>query len=291
MTALPYLGVSGRAYPHPIRRWQAFCLFRFSVGAGPLWRSAPIPFKPTVRALSSAKDCFLRSQFNRSALVRQLSAWQVAPVDTPRRDVAEQLADWLNVADAITLHSAHRSIPAVTTASGTAVVTDKSDDLNAKYAQVRATLTKSITTRSLGQPTPTATDFPLYHQRYLDQQRRMEMSIEALRAHARQTLSQASPLLARLASLDTVLAQMLGGREQKLLGSVPTLLKERFKNLHKTRASADDDSWLATFEQDFQQTLLAELDLRMQSIAGMIEALALTRREPTTHAHAPHAHE
>ena len=236
----------------------------------------------------------MRSHFNRSALVRQLAGWQAVQASVPRQDVAQRLGDWLNVADAITLHSANRSIPAITSvssintiltaksASDAALgVAGKSADLNAETAQVRATLTKSITARPLGQPPAATTDFPIYHQRYLDQQRRMELSIEALRAHVRQRLTQTSPRLAQLAALDAVLAHMLGGREQKLLASVPTFLKARFKDLHKSQASSPDSAWLETFEQDFQQALLAELDLRLQPIAGMIEALG---QETHTHA-------
>jgi hypothetical protein len=232
----------------------------------------------------------LRSHFNRSALVRQLSHWQAAPVDAPRQDVAVRLGDWLNVADAITLHSANRSIPGITTAASK--LTNKTTDLSAECAQVRATLAKAITTRPFGQALEAATDFPIYHQRYLDHQRRMEMSIEALRAHVRQTLSQTSAVLAQLAALDAMLAQMLGGREQKLLSSVPTFLKARFKDLqasHDPAAAPDplasDNGWLATFEQDFQQALLAELDLRLQPVIGMIEALG-----QETHAHATTTH-
>lgn len=223
----------------------------------------------------------MRSQFNRSALQRQLAAWQAAPVEVLRRDVAERLGDWLNVADAIVLHSAQRSIPAVSMVPDKGTEAVKQADLNAEYAQVRATLAKSIGTRPFGRAVVAATDFPVYHQRYLDQQRRMELAIEALRTRVQQILSQVSPRLAQLAALDAVLAQMLGAREQKLLASVPTFLKARFKDLHKNHASSPDSEWLETFEQEFQHALLAELDLRLQPIAGMIEALG-----HETHLHA-----
>ncbi|MDO9290156.1 MAG: DUF3348 family protein, partial [Hydrogenophaga sp.] len=56
------------------------------------------------------------SNFNRPALVRQLAgflpAGAVAPGDAARQDVAERLGQWLNVADAISLSSAHAAIAA-----------------------------------------------------------------------------------------------------------------------------------------------------------------------------------
>jgi hypothetical protein len=47
------------------------------------------------------------------------------------------------------------------------------------------------------------------------------------------------------------------------------LLKARFEQLRQ----AHPDTWPPLFEQDFQQALLAELDLRLQPVVGMIEAM------------------
>ena len=95
------------------------------------------------------------------------------------------------------------------------------------------------------------------------------MAIDALRGHLRQTLAQATPRLAQLAALDAVLDQMLGGREQKLLAGVPAWLKARFEQLRQSHP----DDWPPLFEHELQQTLLAELDLRLQPLLGLVEAL------------------
>lgn len=193
------------------------------------------------------------------------------PADVPRQDMAERLGDWLNVADAIALHSLHQTLPSVTTRRA-AVKTGAAQahvQAQAELQRLRATLSQSITTPP--QPPVDAADaeFAPHHQRCLDQQRRMEMGIDALRGHLRQTLAASSPRLAQLAALDATLDQMLGGREQRLLAGLPAFLKARFEQLRQ----AHPDAWPPLFEQDFQQALLAELDLRLQPVVGMIEAM------------------
>ena len=216
---------------------------------------------------------FLRSNFNRSALVRQLAGWLPAPVETPRQDLAERLGQWLNVADAIALHSAHQALPAVARARRPAVPAAASA-VQAELQRVRATLSQAIT-HPPGEPGDESTDdadagFAPHHQRCLEQQRRMDMSIEALRGHVRKTLSSTSARLAQLAALDAVLEPMLGGREQRLLSTVPTLLKARFAQLRQSHPGG----WQPLFEHELEQTLLAELDLRLQPVVGMVEALS-----------------
>jgi len=223
----------------------------------------------------------LRSHLHRTGLVRQLAgalpAGATVPADAQRQDVAERLGQWLNVADAIALSSAHQSLPSVGAAARPAGNAAASAALlRAEYERVRATLAKSITTRDAShRPDPDAPDaeFALYHQRYQDQQRRMEMSVDALRNHTRQTLAKTSPRLAQLAALDAALDGMLGGREQRLLHNVPAFLKARFKALRQQPPAAPGIHPFAAFAIEFEQTLLAELDHRLQPVVGMIEAL------------------
>lgn len=215
----------------------------------------------------------MRSNFNRSALVRQLAGWQPAPADVPRQDLAERLGQWFNVADAIALSSLHQAMPAVARARRPTVPAS-ARAVQAELQRVRATLSQAITSPPLA-PGDEGTDdtdagFAPHHQRCLEQQRRMDMSIEALRGHVRKTLSQTSARLAQLAALDAVLEPMLGGREQRLLATVPGFLKARFAQLRQSHPGG----WQPLFELDLQQTLLAELDLRLQPVTGMVEALS-----------------
>lgn len=217
----------------------------------------------------------MRSHFNRSALVRHLSGWLPAPADLPRQDLAERLGAWLNVADAIALHSAHQSLPSTRVRRPAA--RKAAPDLRADLLSVRVALTQAFSTPPQTPTLATDTEFAHHHQRYLDQQRRMEMAIDALRGHVRQTLATTSAALAQLAALDATLEPMFGAREQKLLASVPAFLKARLGQLQQ----AQPEAWPPRFEQALQHTLLAELDLRLQPVVGMIETFE--------HAgHAPH---
>ena len=217
------------------------------------------------------------------------------------QDFAERLGGWLNVADAIELRAALQSLASPRARSvarpAAAVTLASTVSLDEELERVRATLTQSILSTEPAQPprgradrsaqaalaTPAlpldpAAEYAMLHQRYVDQQRRMEMSVDALRSHARERLAAASPELARLAALDAVMDQMLGGREQHLLSTVPAFLKKRFEQLRREAPAdtdaADPPAWLSQLTAECQQALLAELDLRLQPIAGMVEALA-----------------
>ena len=216
--------------------------------------------------------------------MRQLARWLPSGVEAPRQDVAERLGAWLNVAEAIQLHSAQGALHTVGAAaarrpSAAAALGALQAPLQGELQRVRGVLTQSITARDAAHPPdPNALDleFALMQQRLNEQQRRMEMSVDALRGHVRQKMAQTTPALAQLASLDASMAPMLAGREQRLLAQLPTFLKARFQSLRQAAAASDtpdDLRWLQGFAAEFEQLLLAELDLRLQPVTGLIEAL------------------
>jgi hypothetical protein len=121
-----------------------------------------------------------------------------------------------------------------------------------------------------------ATDYGAFHKRYLDLQRQMELRIGPFRAQVREGLGRASVPLKQLAALDAVLEQTLGPREQRLMGTVPVFLERRYEQLRQAQPAEAGvvPRWLATFENDFQQVLLAELNSRLQPVVGMMEAFS-----------------
>lgn len=225
------------------------------------------PRSPTT-APASAQDPFLRSHFNRSALVRQLAGYLPAPPDASRQDIAERLGDWLNVRDAIALHAAHQALP--TRAAPGPASRHGAAELQQALQNLRATLQQAIAAPPALPVEAQDSGFALHNQRCLDLQRRMDLAIEPFRGHVRQVLARHSAPLAQLAALDATLEQWLAGREHRLLGSVPSFLKARLEQLRQS----EPDTWPAPFEQELQQALRAELDLRLQPVTGLIEALA-----------------
>lgn len=190
------------------------------------------------------------------------------------QDFAEKLSLWLNAFDAVKLHAVQQPVrasadgppPDARAAASTAVAAD--------VQRVRSALVKAIAA-----PVPeTQADadaeagYTPYRQRYAEQQRQMELKIEPLRDRVRQALSRVSPTLRQLAGLDAVLGQSLAGREQKLLAKVPVLLERRFEHLRQSGR-------LDVFGQEWQAVLQAELDLRLQPVMGMMEAMGHDARK------------
>jgi len=235
---------------------------------------------------------FLRKDFSRSRLVGLLSEWVPEEAPASREDVAQRLSQWLAVSDAITLRAAHQSIapaaggqPARAPAAATAA-------LGEHVQRVRASLVKAITAspspstrapreRYPAPPVEAAAPedgFAPFQQRYLDLQRQMALQIEALRGQVRSALTKASPRLAPLAAFDAVLERMLGAREQKLMGTVPQVLERRFGQLRAEHSPEPDTrtsphGWQQAFGKDMEAALLAELDVRLQPVTGLMEAL------------------
>lgn len=216
----------------------------------------------------------MRSDFSSSRLVRLLGDWAPLDAEAPGMDVAERLGLWLNAFDAIGVQAAHRTINAITKAAPAQPADARSSrtpSVEEDYQGVRAALAHAIAREPLplAGATPADATYAPYRQRHLELQRQMEQMIGPLRDHVRQALGQASPRLRQLAALDAALEQVLAPREQMLAPTVPALMERRFEQLRLAQA----EGWLEVFGQDWRQALLAELDLRLEPVAGLIEAL------------------
>ena len=243
-----------------------------------------------------------RTSFDSSRLIRALSDLVSTDATPPRQSFADRLGQWLDFADAIALFSA---LNGSTDAAG-GPATAEHPALRDEFARVRGALLDSINTDGLLTPgkarirlpapawhasTPGAADYLPYHRYYLAHQRDMGAAIAPLRASVRAGLAQRAPALRQLAALDGVLDQALAPRERSLLATVPQLLGRHFEQLHQAHRNAlttpDDPArwlqpgaWLHTFCQDMRVVLRAELELRLQPVAGLLEALNEVTRQP-----------
>lgn len=243
-----------------------------------------------------------RTSFDSSRLIRALSDLVSTDATPPRQSFADRLGQWLDFADAIALFSA---LNGSTDAAG-GPATAEHPALRDEFARVRGALLDSINTDGVLTPgkarirlpapawhasTPGAADYLPYHRYYLAHQRDMGAAIAPLRASVRAGLAQRAPALRQLAALDGVLDQALAPRERSLLATVPQLLGRHFEQLHQAHRSAlptpDDPArwlqpgaWLHTFCQDMRAVLLAELELRLQPVAGLMDALNEVTRQP-----------
>ncbi|WP_442770446.1 DUF3348 domain-containing protein [Zoogloea ramigera] len=243
-----------------------------------------------------------RTSFDSSRLIRALSDLVSTDAAPPRQSFADRLGQWLDFADAIALFSA---LNGSTDAAG-GPATAEHPALRDEFARVRGALLDSINTDGVLTPgkarirlpapawhasTPGAADYLPYHRYYLAHQRDMGAAIAPLRASVRAGLAQRAPALRQLAALDGVLDQALAPRERSLLATVPQLLGRRFEQLHQAHRNAlttpDDPArwlqpgaWLHTFCQDMRVVLRAELELRLQPVAGLMDALNEVTRQP-----------
>lgn len=244
----------------------------------------------------------MRTTFCSSTLVRLLGEWVPAAPDAAGMDFAERLSLLLNPLDAISLQAVNQQVRARRTAARTtppALARKLREDLE----RVRGTLAHAISQevepffdiqlpgrgKRAGLPSHADAAWSGYQHRHAALQRQMEQMTTAVRDHVRQALSTASPRLQQLAALDATLEKVLAAREQAALPRIPRILQRRFDGLRKAhgRAVADEDAaaddptawsrpggWLHAFAQDWRQVLLAERDLRLDPVAGLVEAAA-----------------
>lgn len=240
-----------------------------------------------------------RTNFNSSQLLRLLTDLATMDAAESGGAFAEKLGLWLDFTDAIALFSAHSHRVQPPRSSGQVVEYER---LNEEYGRMRQSLVQAIqrscspelTGGRIKLPRPPAdvasdiaADYEPYRRFYLAHQREMETNVSALRATVRDVMAHASAPLQQLAALDGTFDTILAARESKLLASVPTLLAKRFERLRAAHAQqlantqqADDRAawlqpggWLARFCQDMQTVLLAELELRVQPVLGLLEAM------------------
>ena len=203
-------------------------------------------------------------------------------MDASRQDVAQRLGRWLDTLDTLKLSAAHHSIEALAEGrvsdglppGGADTLEHAFHQAQTAMVQAIAASAKTVTAAHSGTGAP----YSAYRQRYLEQQRQMGSKIGPLRAQVRQVLSTVSPSLRQLAYLDAAIDQVVGGREQRLLSTVPVLLERRFEQLRKAARHGDDEGegsdWQAAFGKAWQEALLAEMNVRLQPVVGLMEALS-----------------
>ncbi|MCM8611140.1 DUF3348 family protein [Accumulibacter sp.] len=244
-----------------------------------------------------------RTDFTGSGLIRLLAGLSLVESAGSRQFPAEELGRWLDVADAITLHAAQGAGAAVVPAARQGPPPVSGAAVAGEFARVRATLLDLIVASCspdgngsrIRLPLPGAGVVPEnaaaygpFRRFHLALQSEMETGIRALRGGIRQALAAASAGLGRLAALDEACERVLAVRERQLLATtLPALLEKRFQNLLAAHRQTLDDSgqgddpalwmqpggWLAAFRDELRALLIAELDLRLQPVLGLVEAL------------------
>jgi len=229
----------------------------------------------TVRAAHGSRPAPRQTGFNSPPLVRWLASLGQAGGAPATPNPAERLSQWLDWTDAIALSAVLNAAPSPQTISAVPAPSHSPHDA---CLQVRRDLARAIgqdaalRAEAANAHPADQSRFAPYRTHCRALQRKMESRIGALRVEVRAALATRSAALAQLAALDAVMDQALAARAQHLLSTLPALLEQQFNRL--------PDDQRAGFHQQVQRVLLAELDMRLQPIDGLLEALGPA---PTRH--------
>lgn len=238
------------------------------------------------------------SSLGSSRLIRYIADLSVCNPELTHKQFAERLGSLIDFSDSILLSAAHMNL----TTLSFEPTSESSRNVADEFLRVRTGLVQNIikgTTPDaepprikLPSPLRGATpeellNFENYHRFYALHQRDMDLKIQHLRHQVREEIGIISPSLAQLSVLDGAISDTLLVHTRRFFAVVPRLLERRFKALYESHCNhqgslgLEDNpenwlrpgGWLARVYKDIQGLLLAELDVRIQPVIGLIEAL------------------
>lgn len=249
-----------------------------------------------------------RARLHSSELLRVLHTQGLFEPATDAGDVGQRLGHWLHIRDAIALQSFIGEVDKPSALPAAPIARVDSAVLRQRFAKVHDALAKSITKDSppapgmlqiqtpateLPHPIDAATAFEPFRRFYSGHQRQMQAIVCTLRTQLRNMLEKGKAAHKQLATLDALFENVLIGHETRLLAQIGTRFEKRFAKILRQHlqqleqaAQADEPAprtqpWLEPLLADMRQALLAELDLRLQPVLGLIEALTHDTRRPT----------
>lgn len=242
-----------------------------------------------------------RAGLHGSELLRFLQEKGLLDIAVHTQDVGQALGDWFNFRQAIALQGFFSALSSTPDTPALATVRVDRRVLNQRFSQIRDALEQSILQGTapapgmprieapqteLDHPIDTKTAFDPYRRFAVGHQRQMEQVIKGLRTQLRGMLETGGAPHKRLAALDAIFENVLMDRENRLLGQIPLAFEKRFARVLQSHmkqllqsAQADEPAprttaWLAPLLEDLRTALLTELDLRLQPLLGLIEALS-----------------
>ena len=233
-----------------------------------------------------------RAHLNNSSHVRFLTENALFDATPSGKGVGQTLGDWLNFRQAIALHGLleNEATTAPSLAHTQRAASISPQALASHVEKTRTQLAASVLygppagsglaridmpPPELADPPDLKTAFEPYRKFLSAHQRQMESTVRNLRAQLRLQLSKRNAAGSQLAALDAAFESILSEREAALLAKVNKQLEKRFVKALKAHLQAPEDParWLSPLHQTFRQTLLAELDTRLQPALGLLEAL------------------
>lgn len=229
------------------------------------------------------------SHLTGSTLVRLLAGLidpQQRGRDT-RMSFADALNQWTGWTESIALSKALDRPLTVGAAAPGPAGGDRHAEEQAELERVRAqqaqAIAREVAAAGRG-PLESGMGFTPFRHCHQARQQAMESAVGPLRERVRLAVAQCPGEAARLAAIDAVMAEVLALQERRLLATVPAMLGRHFARLCEAGqapnatgapddAAADAEARRDLFRHDLQAVLLAELELRLQPVQGLLSAL------------------
>lgn len=203
-----------------------------------------------------------------------------------RMSFADALNQWTGWTESIALSKAlDRPLTVGAAAPGPAAADVRHAEEQAELERVRAqqaqAIAREVAAAGRG-PLESGMGFAPFRHCHQARQQAMESAVGPLRERVRLVVAKCPGEAARLAAIDAVMAEVLALQERRLLATVPAMLGRHFARLCEAGQApdaegapddADAEARRDFFRHDLQAVLLAELELRLQPVQGLLSAL------------------
>jgi len=243
-------------------------------------------------------------------LLQFLSDMAVSEVPFTQTHFSERLGRLIDIGESMKLSAFHDDLPGIIAQPTTEAKSKDGTSPKKEVLRIRQLLIKSIAesfvapergsrielpTLKADTPLDQLATFEPYQRFYLSHQREFENKLQRLQSRVKSLVSEFSNDLAQLAALDEVIRITLLPHTRKYLTVIPKLLEKRFDfllhNFLTEHEEAIDEikqtepneeiqqrwtqanGWLNHFIKDMQGLLLAELELRLLPVMGLLEAV------------------
>lgn len=213
-----------------------------------------------------------------SRIVRYLTELAVSDATVSHQHFVSHLGNFIDFSGSIALSLAHEELPKLIFQSGEL----SKEAITDNFFKVRRSIVHAIVQSfipsddyqriKLPVPNTAPMTFDLYQRFYLAHQRELDFRIQNLQLEVRASVSGISLELAQLSSLDVTLNNTLAAHVNRLYAVIPLLLEKRF-TLLLSDLKIQPDKRLEQFCNELQGLLLAELELRLLPVIGLIDAL------------------
>lgn len=229
---------------------------------------------------------------NGSRLVRFLAELAVSNIAHTRKGFAQRFGQLIDLSDSINLSNVHGELRRMKFEP----LDITRDTIHQEFLRVRQSVVQNVIKSFAPHRGPSAVrvafpnvsidddaTFEPFQRFYLAHQREIDLRTQYIQSYVRDGVAGLSPTLAKLSALDSAVGDTLAAHTRKAFAVIPKLLAKRFEHLleeHQQGAlPLEEDQnqkpapWLKTLRSDMQGLLLAELEVRLLPVLGLIEAI------------------